>query len=157
MSEPKDKERLQSEIRYAIRLCERTARFYRKIQAIGTFFTVIGGSAAITTLSPSLPPWVSVAGTILLAISGSALLAIRPAEKASSNENDVKRYQAMMTKSHGMDAKELQVVLDEAHQGGAPEIDALRLVAYNDVVLETGRPDCLEKLSLIEKLFQHIA
>lgn len=151
------KEQLQSEIRYAIRLCQRTARLYRKLQTIGTFLTVIGGSAAVTSLSPSLPSWIPVAGAILLAVSGAALLAIRPGDKASSNENDVRRYQALMGKSSGMDVVALQAALEEAHLGDAPEIDALRLVAYNDVVLETGRPDCLVKLSCFERLFQSIA
>jgi len=47
----KDKTLLLSEIRYAIRLTQRTARFYRRIQSVGTFLSIIGGSAAIASIA----------------------------------------------------------------------------------------------------------
>ncbi len=153
----KSKEQLIAEIRYTIRLCQRTARFYRRIQAIGTFFGILGGSAAMAALSDNLPAWVSVAGGTLLTVSGAALIAIRPADKAAPNELDVKRYQALMTKAVSMDAEQLATAIEEARQNDAPEIDALRNVAYNDVMKEINREDQAFKLSLSEKIWELFA
>lgn len=153
----KAKELLQAEIRYAIRLCERTARFYRKIQTWGTILSILGGSAVMASLAPSLPHWITISGGITLAVFGAILIGVRPAEKAVQNDNDVKRYQALMTKSHSLNADELQIALEEAHQGCAPEIDALRNVAYNDVVREIGRSESVIALSFFEKIFASIA
>lgn len=67
-------EQLRGDIRYAIRLCERTARLYRRIQAVGTFLSLVGGSAAVSGAAGQLPAWVALSGSALLAVSGAALL-----------------------------------------------------------------------------------
>jgi hypothetical protein len=153
----KTKEQLIAEIRYAIRLTQRTARFYRHIQSTGTFLAILGGSATLTTLSNSLPHWISLAGGALLAIAGAALIAIRPADKAAANENDHRRYQTLMTKATALDTDALTAALEEAHQGDAPEIESLREVAYNDVMFEINRADCLVPLTVWQKILSGLA
>lgn len=153
----KTKEQLMAEIRYAIRLCQRTARFYRRIQSIGTFLGIIGGSAAIAALSDHFPAWLSIAGGTLLSIAGASLIAIRPADKAAPNELDAKRYQALVAKAVNMNVEQLTVALEEARQNDAPEIDALRNVAYNDIMKEINREDQAIKLSTSEKFLELIA
>jgi len=153
----KSKDQLIAEIRYAIRLTQRTARFYRHIQSLGTFLAIIGGSATLATLSNSLPHWVSLTGGALLAISGAALIAIRPADKAAANESDYRRYQALMTKAITLDVNALIVAIQEAHQGDAPEIESLRDVAFNDVALEINRADCLIPLTVWQKFLSGLA
>ncbi|MFA7241432.1 MAG: hypothetical protein WC091_15070 [Sulfuricellaceae bacterium] len=153
----KSKEILQNEIRYAIRLTERTARLYRLVQTVGVFFSILGGSAAMASLSGNLPSWLLATGGALLAISGATLIAIRPADKAAQNENDVRRYRALMAKSHEMNVDQLAATLDEAHQTDVPEIESLREVAYNDVALESNRPDVLVPLSASQKILSALA
>lgn len=150
-------EQLRGDIRYAIRLCERTARLYRRIQAVGTFLSLVGGSAAVSGAAGQLPAWVALSGSALLAVSGAALVAIRPADKAAQNEADVKRYRALMAKSFGMSVEQLAVALEEAHQGDAPEVEPLRAVAYNDMLAEINREDQKIPLSLTERLLRAIA
>lgn len=145
------------EVRYAIRLCQRTARLYRRVQTTGTFISVIGGSAAITGAVSNLPDWLPAAGALLLGIAGAALVAIRPADKAAQNEADVKRYQALMAKAHQLDDAQLVAAIEEAHQGDAPEVETLRNVAYNDVVLEINRADQAIQLTATERLLKAIA
>ena len=94
----KTKEQLVSEIRYAVRLTQRTARLYRNIQTTGTFLTILGGSAALASFAGNLPSWVLIAGAFLFTIAGAGLIAVRPADKAAMNEADVKRYQLLMSK-----------------------------------------------------------
>lgn len=150
-------EQLKGDIRYAIRLCERTARLYRRIQSVGTFLSLVGGSAAVSGAAGQLPPWVAISGSALLAVAGAALVAIRPADKAAQNEIDVKRYRALMAKACSMTVDQLAIALEEAHQGDAPEVEPLRNVAFNDMLTEINREDQKIPLSVTERLLRAIA
>lgn len=153
----KTHEQLVAEIRYAIRLCQRTARLYRRVQTLGTFVSIIGGSAIMAGLYAAMPTSVTLAGMALMAASGAALIAIRPADKAAQNEADIKRYQTLMAKASALNAEQLQGAIDEAHQGDAPEIEGLRNVAYNDVMREINREDQSIPLSSNERLLKALA
>lgn len=155
----KTREQLIGEIRYAIRLTERTARLYRHIQTVGTFFTILGGSGTISLLSSKVPVSLGMAGAIILAVAGAALIAIRPADKAAQNEADIRRYQAVMVKAQNSAATEDQIALaiEEARQGDAPQIELLRDVAFNDVALEFNRKDVLIELSTTQKILSSLA
>jgi len=151
------KAQLQSEIRYTIRLCQRTARLYRRAQTFGTFLAIVGGSATLSGTFGHLPTYVTLAGSSLLAVAGAALIAIRPADKAAQNDADVKRYQALMAKSSAMTEDALRQALEEARQGDAVEVEPLRNVAFNDVMEEINRRDQLIELSTHEQLLKVLA
>jgi len=153
----KTRDQLTGEIRYAIRLTQRTARLYRRVQAVGTFLGIVGGSAAVSAAAQGIPAWAGLAGGALLAVAGAALIAIRPADKAAANEADTRRYSALMAKAHQLDDAALALALDEAHQGDAPEIEPLRAVAYNDVALEFNRADAMIVLSRHQKVLSMLA
>ena len=153
----KDKQQLIGEIRYAIRLTQRTARLYRRIQTTGIFIGIIGGSATMASIANDIPTWINTTGGILLAFAGAMLIAIRPADKAAQNEADVRRYQQLMIRATNMDGKALEQALEEAHNGDAPEIESLRDVAYNDVALELNRPDAMIQLSSLQKILKTLA
>ncbi len=148
---------LLNEVRYAERLCARTARFYRRVQAVGTFGAVLGGSGTLGSLSSAVPAWVSVGGAALLACFGALLVAMRPADKAAANEADVRRYAKVRTEGLRQTADELQAALDRARESDVPEIEALRQVAYNDMVREVGRPDCAAPLNRRQRLMALLA
>lgn len=153
----RDKNQLLGEIRYAIRLTQRTARLYRHIQTTGVFLSIIGGSATMASLSDGVSIWVTTTGGALLAISGALLIAIRPADKASQNEADVRRYQSLMSRAIDMNENDLVKALEEAHNGDAPEIESLRAVAYNDMVIEFNRQDVVIPLSPLQKILKTLA
>lgn len=153
----KEHSQLKNDIRYAIRLTQRTARLYRRIQTTGVFLSILGGSAALASITGGVPTWLTALGGILLAVAGAALVAIRPADKAAQNEADVRRYQALMTKADGLDVGALVLAIEEAHAGDAQEVEPLREVAYNDVALESNRPDVLIPLSLTQKILRAVA
>lgn len=153
----RDKQQMIGEIRYAIRLTQRTARLYRRIQTTGVFLGIIGGSAAMASLANQVPGWITATGGILLTLAGAMLIAIRPADKAAQNEADVRRYQQLMTRAATMDEEALEQALEEAHNGDAPEIESLRDVAYNDIVLELNRPDATISLKPLQKLLRAMA
>lgn len=111
----------------------------------------------MAALANGTPAWVTSAGGILLAVAGAMLIAVRPADKAAQNESDIRRYQSLMAHAVTMTDKELEQALEDTHNGDAPEIEPLRDVAYNDVVLELNRPDVLVPLSPIQKILRALA
>jgi hypothetical protein len=135
-----DRAVMLNEIRYAERLCQRTARLYRHVQTAGTWLTIVGGSGALTAMSKALPDWVAIGGAIMFTVAGAMLVAMRPADKAAQNEVDLKRYAALRVKAANLDDKALRAAIDDARPSDAPEFEALREVAYNDVVEEVGQP-----------------
>lgn len=151
------REIMLNEIRYAERLCQRTARLYRRIQSGGTFLAVLGGSGALSALSPMASPWVAVVGAAALATAGAALVAIRPADKAAANEADAKRYAALRVKAATLDDACLRTALDEARTSDTAEIESLRDVAYNDVVLEVGQPTYKVPLAAHQRILAALA
>jgi hypothetical protein len=148
----KTKDQLKGEIRYAIRLCQRQSRFYRRIQSVGVFFSIIGGSATFSILMTSMPHGLSFFGAGLLACSGAALIAIRPADKAALNESDIRRYQTLMVKLNALNEADIETAIEEARQSDVQDIESLRNVAFNDVMREINRDDQIIQLSPAEKL-----
>lgn len=148
---------LRNEARYAERLCQRTARLYRRVQTTGTFLAVLGGSGALSAVSGQVAGWIPIAGGALLTLVGAALVAIRPADKAASNEVDMRRYSALLASGHNMDARTFAQALDEARRGDMPEVELLRNPAWNDVVCEIGASDKVVKLRPSERLVAALA
>jgi len=151
-----DKEQLQIELRYAQRFCQRSVRFYRRIQTTFTFISLLAGSSAIAAIAAQMP----VAATWMLAafsIFGILNFAIRPAERIAAFHADVRKYAALITKSDLLDASAIQHLLHEARQTDAEEIEPLRAVAYNDVMLEIDEPNSLIELSPMQKLMGVLA
>lgn len=154
---PKSHTALLNEARYAERLCERTARFYRRIQVFGTFATIVGGSATLSALAQGVPPWVSVGGAAAMTVFGALLVAMRPGERVAANEADARRYAKLRTEALAMTAEQLAAALAKAGETDTPEIEALRDVAYNDVVREIGRDDHVVPLSATQRLYAALA
>lgn len=124
----KDKEELYFNFRYAQRLCQRTARLYRRIQTSLTFMSLLAGSSAVATLAAQLP-----APSAWLLATFAALGCINLAAPA------------------------LQQLLDEARQTDTTEVEQLRPVAYNDVVLEIDEPDFVISLTPMQKIMGALA
>jgi hypothetical protein len=150
------KEELQFNLRYAQRLCQRTARFYRRIQTTLTFISLLSGSSAVAALGAQmLLPSAWLMG--FFAVSGCLNLAIRPAEKIAANDADVRKYGGLLAKLNALDAPALQQLLDEARLSDTSEVEPLRAVAYNDVVLEIDETDSLIPLTPMQKLMSALA
>lgn len=151
-----DKDELYFNFRYSQRLCQRTARFYRRIQTSLTFMSLLAGSSAVATLAAQMPTqsaWLLAA----FAMFGCINLAIRPAERIAANEADVRKYGALLAKLNQLDPLILQQLLDEARQSDTDEVEHLRPVAFNDVVLEIDEPEALIPLTRMQRLIGALA
>jgi hypothetical protein len=152
-----DKQTLLNEIRYAERLCQRTARLYRHLHTCATFLSILGGSAVVSSAAEGMPDWLRLAGAGMLAVFGAVSLAVRPAEKAATNEGDMRRYAKLRTDGARMTAEQLAAELQAARQTDAAEIELLRDVAWNDTVREIGRDDVVVQLSFQQRMLSAIA
>lgn len=138
MVEPTLKDHLVAEIRFAERLCLRTARLYRRLHSFGIWVTTFGSTAVLAALVPSMPHAISVAGAVAAAAMFAANIAIRPHDKALANEADAKKYAQLRTRALSLDADALASALQQARESDVAEVEPLRDVAYNDVVIELG-------------------
>lgn len=148
---------MRHEARYAQRLCERTARLYRRAHTGATFLNIVGGSAAISAAASWAPTWLPLAGVLLLALVGGAALAIRPADRAAQNEADVRKYGELLRDALTLDDDAFAAALAKARLTDAPEVEPLRDVAYNDMVIEVGRPDLAAHLNGRQRLLAAMA
>lgn len=149
--------RMRHEVRYAQRLCERTARLYRRMQTAATFLGVIGGSAAVSASAPWMPGWAPLLGAGMLAVAGAAVLAIKPADRAALNDADVRKYAELLREALILDDTAFAAALTKARITDAPELEPLRAVAYNDLVGEIGRPDLVGQLGFRQRLLASLA
>lgn len=129
-----------AEIRYAQRLAQRTARFYRRVQSIATFASIVGGAGIFAQLSEFFPVWVPVSGAVIFTLFGAVVICMRPADKAVPNEMDMKKYSDLLARSETMEVDAIRAALAEARKTDAPEIESLRDIAFNDVMEEINRP-----------------
>jgi hypothetical protein len=146
-----------NEIRYAERLCDLTARLYRRLQAISTFMAILGGSAVASSLGRSLPHWVSIAGVLVMTAFGAFGIVARPAEKAAANKIDARRYAELRTRAVDLSDVDLERALAKARESDADEIELLRDVAWNDVAAEIGRSDAVSRLTLAQRALRAMA
>jgi hypothetical protein len=152
------KDQLLAEVRYAQRLCQRTARLYRRASACFTFLSLVAASGAIASLSAQLPVGVTVGLAITFAVFGAINHAMRPAEKIAANDSDVRKYSALLAKAVPVtDVEIIKAMIAEARQSDVPEVEPLRDVAYNDVMLEINRPDALIPLRFSQRLLGALA
>lgn len=150
------KEDMQFELRYAQRLCQRTARLYRRLQTALTFISLLAGSSAVAALAAQMPlPSAWLLGGF--AMFGCLNLALRPADKIAANDADARKYGALLAKVNVLDAATLQQMLSEARLSDTTEVEPLRPIAYNDVVLEIDEPEALIPLSPMQKLIGVLA
>jgi len=146
-----------NEARYAQRLCQRTARLYRRVDTLATFVAVLAGSAAASALFTAVPAWLPVLGAALLAGMGAAHLVVRPADKAASNEADSRKYAELLAQAHRLDGAALAEALSAARASDVPEIEPLRDVAWNDVMRELGRQDLVLPLRPAQRALAALA
>jgi hypothetical protein len=147
----KDVAVLRNELRYADRLWTRQARLYRRIQTVGTFLTVLGSASAFSAWAPKAYDWLPILGGTVAAVFGAALIAIRPADKASMAEVQAKKYREATGRL------DLEQALNKIRESDPHEIESLRLPVYNEVVREVGQDDYVAKLNLRERIINFVA
>ena len=135
-------------LRYAVRILERYARLWQRIDGLLRLFAFLSGTSAIAALVSGSVPW-SIAAGIFFAFMQGVEFSIAPARKHADALAARKPYAAILSGQAGFD----DAALEAAYQRAVAEDtvivpEALRPLAYNDAATERGcAPDHLYSLT----------
>src|SRR5690606_19631596 len=157
MSNPvRTKDEVLREVRYHERLHFLHCRFYRSIRKCLVIFSLASGSAALTPALQSLPAGVITAAGLV------ALFAILDAvgnysEKAVWHNVWRRNASLVLAKSGPLTQEELEAADRELIAEVDEEIEALRVVAWNDVLKTVGREDAMRLETRFQRLMRTLA
>lgn len=125
-------------LRYAVRVLERTSRFWQKADAILKICALLAGSGAIYALASESKPITLVFG-IFFAFTQALEFAVRPADRSALALGERSAYAKLLARQAGLsdtdlDAAYQQIVSDDE----IIAMESLRKIAYNDVLEERG-------------------
>lgn len=125
-------------IRFAVRVLERHCRLWRRIDGAVRLAALLAGSGAIAALGAQ-HPGVAIACGAVFALFQAVEFALRPADIAARSMAQRKQYAALYARARAFDDGALADA--QADLIAADDIivtEALRRLAYNDVVRERG-------------------
>lgn len=125
-------------LRYAMRVLERNASYWRKVATLLKFLSILGGSLALAGVLADKPKAAIWMG-LLFAIAQALENALSPIEKALLSEVQRKQYARLWAGHAQSDAS----ALSSAYMALVAEDEicparSLRELAYDDVVIEQG-------------------
>lgn len=125
-------------LRYAVRVLERHARLWRRIDGAVRLVALLAGSGAIGAIGAENSK-IAIALGAVFALFQAIEFALRPAEIAARSMSQRREYASVFAKERSFD----DATLAEAYADmvAADDIivsESLRHLAYNDVVLERG-------------------
>lgn len=145
------------EIDYALRLCLRHRKFYGHLRSVFMFINLFGTTAAVTAVFAKSPDIALIAGLVLSAVSVIDRV-IDPAKKRASFVQDYKRYAKVQRAIVGKSPADAEKLLLAAREDDSDAIEALRDVAYNDVLLQQGSAaEYMIKLGIGKRLIAAVA
>jgi len=125
------------DIRYGARYGLRMRRLFSVIKNTITFLELLGGSAAFGAWLANRPALAGAMG-LVLAVVAALNQTIQPAENRAMCSELHRRYTELDRLAPTLDVAALEDRLRDLRETDAPEIEALRTVAFNDNLRENG-------------------
>ncbi|MCL2298369.1 MAG: hypothetical protein FWC38_00805 [Proteobacteria bacterium] len=129
---------IEFEARYLQRVSEVHRKFYGLINGVFFMLILLFSSTAFASI---------FSGNAALKLSGLAIcittlfsFAINPIKKQTLFDQQYKEASKIITESIGQSDEDFDRALHKARENALPAIDALRLIAQNDVMIEKGHP-----------------
>jgi len=125
-------------IRYAVRVLERHARFWRHVDTFVRLCGLMAGSAAFAALVAQYPGGALGFG-IVFAVIQAIEYSVRPAAISAESAAAKKPYATLLARQHAYADADLEAAYQQAVADDdviVPEF--MRALAYNDVTLEKG-------------------
>jgi hypothetical protein len=145
------------EARYCSRYNGLQARFYSRVQTAIRWALLIGGAASVGAVLGERPMLQAVAGITLAALAAIDIL-LKPGERAARFDAHRRRYDELDAGSRKLSRDELHARLSELQRESYEgEIELLRQPAFNDTMIENGRPDAVVEVSGPERFFAMLA
>ena len=142
-------------IHYSVRLHGRHCRLFERLRKITSFLTVLAGTAVIGALKTESTA-LGVALGLVVTVLGTANLVWDFGGSARAHEGQRKKYNGLLSASEltVAEADRKRSVIANDDPG---EIDALRVVALNDIYRTFGHGDLLEREPFASKFMRFIA
>ncbi|GGC83897.1 hypothetical protein [Vreelandella lutescens] len=141
---------------YAIRYMLLQERLFARLGIVFKFISLFGGSAAVGGVAINSPLLTSVSG-ILVALSSILDIVIKPEEKALQCRGVSKRYYKLIRKADRHTLEEHDRKAAKIALLPTPQIEGLRVPAYNESSIERGRPDYTQPLNSWQRLLHWLA
>ena len=125
-------------LRYAVRVLERTTRFWARIDTLIKGLSLLSGSAAIFALGNESKTMTLALG-LFFALTQAVEFSLRPSDRSAQALGERTAYARLLARQ----ASFADDALDAAYQQIASDdnliaMEGLRRIAYNDVVEERG-------------------
>jgi len=151
--------KLESNIRYSMRVAERSSRLFRHIHTLSAWLSVIGASSAAAValgeIARGAVPWLALAGAVIAAYAAVT----EPLAKAIQHEEDAAAFESVLidlrTGKISEEDAERKLFDNKGNRETIPE--AIRWLAWRDVALENGRDDALVPLSVFQRCLSVLA
>ncbi|NQD37459.1 hypothetical protein HPT27_10505 [Permianibacter sp. IMCC34836] len=139
-TDPRSHYEAVTDVKYANRLMLITGRFLRRMDKVLTGAQLLLGTAAVGGLIATKPTLATVAG-VLIAVLSLVQILWEPAIKAHICEQQRKQWAALLGVASELELNELDKRIAAIRAETTPEIDLLRVPAYNQVMLEISRSE----------------
>jgi len=137
-----DVSELTSRVMYAIRVQELHGRLFRRLKIFADSVVVLAGALALGEVAAGVDWFKKTAGAVT-AIAGVMSLVMDPGAKALAYDLAQRKWDALNTRisKEGPDAKTLETWGNTAAETDPPQMDCLRIRAYNDTCKSIGASD----------------
>lgn len=141
---------------YSVRYMILQERLYKRAAGLFKFASLFGGSAAFAGLITSNTLITGISG---LMITASTVLdfVISPERKALQCAHAKRKYQKLLQEADTLDLASFDSRAVKIAMMETPNIEGLRLPAFNDSVRERGRGDFIQQLDRWERFMKRIA
>lgn len=143
------------DVKYGQRLNYLHAKLYAKINAALNFVNLISGTAAFGAFASKTPDiilWIA----LVISLASILSILIDPAIKSAEFADKSKQYARLLAIAPELTEAELYKKLLNLQADTTPIIEAIRIIAYNDTLIENGREDYLTNPSAWQKILKTI-
>jgi hypothetical protein len=126
-------------IRYAMRFGRLQARLFDRIGKSIKALTLFFGTAAFVSVVADIH-WILAASGLTLALLAILDAIWDPSGRAAKTRELEMRFALLNRDAPGMQPEAIQRAIDELYDPEVPQVEALRQVAYNDTLTESGGP-----------------
>jgi hypothetical protein len=144
------------QLRYVIRLHQLHRRLYRRVEMGMSFASIVAGSAALLPVWQQMPGGLMLSG-IALAIIGAISAVGGLAEAAAQRNVTIRQLNRALERA--ADAAVSAAEIDAANLASESHVDieALRYIAYNDVLRAGGHTDGMQPETPWQRVMRAVA
>ena len=108
-------------------------------------------------LKTSTPGWLVTLIALIWAALHAAGQIMKPGERSALNLHDSRRYSRLRTRHRASKPSTIQRELDKLRETDTPEVESLRDIAWNDVMVESGNTSQVVKLSWFQHVLRYLS